>query len=228
MEQKYAFRERMCEVHRPFDPAMEGSCPAGCLDLSRGACVILPRTVDAVTLHAAEDLCDYFCVSRGVAAAVGEENDCIPIRLLLSVDSPETAPSGSEERAYRISVTADGVSVTANTGKGLFAGTVYLEEQISEAQGPFLPIGEIDRRPLFTTRMVHSGYELDVFPEAYMNRLAHDGYDTLLVFVKGANLAPRGETDFNALIETAARYGLDVYAYSYMVSEKHPDDEGAE
>lgn len=55
-----------------------------------------------------------------------------------------------------------------------------------------------------------------------MNRLAHDGYDTFLVFVKGPNLTPRGECDLNVLIASAARYGLDVYAYSYMVSEKHP------
>ncbi|MBO5671195.1 MAG: hypothetical protein J6S41_06565, partial [Clostridia bacterium] len=162
MEQKYAFRERMCEVHRPFDPAMEGSCPAGCLDLSRGACVILTRTVDAVTLHAADDLCDYFRVSRGVPADTAD-NGRTPIRLLLAADSPETAPSGSEERAYRITVAADGITVTANSGKGLFAGTVYLEEQMSEAEGPFLKLGEVDRRPLFSPRMVHSGYELDVF-----------------------------------------------------------------
>ena len=41
-------------------------------------------------------------------------------------------------------------------------------------------------------------------------------------------MSARGECDFNALIDLAASYGLDVYAYSYIVSEKHPDDEGAE
>ena len=227
MEQNYAFRTRMCEVHRPLEAAERRPCPEGYLDLTRGVSVLLPQDADAVATHAAADLCDFFHTFAGVTAAV-DATAGTPIRLLLSSASPATAPSGSEERAYRISVTADGVTVTANSGKGIFAATVYLEEQMSEAKGTYLPIGMTDRRPLFSPRMVHSGYELDVFPEEYMNRLAHDGYDTLLVFVKGANRAPRGEVDFNALIATAARYGLDVYAYSYIVSEKHPDDEGAE
>ena len=227
MEKNYDFRHRMCEVHRPLDPAEGRPCPEGYLDLSGGVTLCLPADADAVTLHAADDLCDFFAAFNGTAAAVGAAEG-IPIRLLLSSASPETAPSGSEERAYRILVTADGVTLTANSGKGLFAATVCLEEQMSEAKGVYLSLGEVDRRPLFSPRMVHSGYALDEFPEEYMNRLAHDGYDTLLVFVKGANLAPRGEVDFNALIATAARYGLDVYAYSYIISEKHPDDAGAE
>ena len=229
MEEKYAFRKRMCEVHRPCECDTIPTCPEGYLDLFEGCDIVLPQDADAVTRHAAEDLLDCLLVSyRARAEVAATATARISIHLLLSASSPKTAPGGSEERAYRIIVRPDEVVVTANSGKGLFAATVYLEEQMAEAKGPFLRIGETDRRPLFSPRMVHSGYELDSFPEDYMNRLAHDGYDTLLVFVKGANLSPRGEIDFNALIDTAARYGLDVYAYSYMVSEKHPDDEGAE
>ncbi len=228
MEQKYAFRPRMCEVHRPLEGAPQ-ACPCGYLDLSLGCAILLSRDADAVARHAAHDLADFFRVSCGVTAEVTDTPSTHPaIRLCLAADSPDTAPTGGAARAYRITVTDGGVTVTANTGRGLFAATVYLEERMSEVKGPYLALGEIDRRPLFTPRMVHSGYALDEFPEDYMNRLAHDGYDTLLVFVKGPNLTPRGECDFNALIASAARYGLDVYAYSYMVSEKHPDDEGAE
>ena len=229
MEEKYAFRARMCEVHHPKEGDRTLACPTDSLDLSVGCTILTPASADTVTLHAASDLADYLRVSQGVEASTGAcFSPGVTIRLCLSGDCPATAPSGSEERAYRILVDDVGVTVTANTGKGLFAATVYLEEQMSEAEGPYLKKQEIDRRPLFSPRMVHSGYELDLFPEDYMNRLAHDGYDTLLVFVKGPNLTPRGECDFNALIATAARFGLDVYAYSYMVSEKHPDDEGAE
>ena len=219
----------MCEVHRPIESAERLACPRGYLDLSGGCTILLSQDADVVARHAACDLADFLRVSCGVAAEVTDAPTTYPvIRLCHSAASPKTAPSGSEERAYRITVTDGGVTVTANTGRGLFAATVYLEERMSEAKGPYLALGETDRRPLFSPRMVHSGYALDEFPEDYMNRLAHDGYDTLLVFVKGPNLTPRGACDFNALIATAARFGLDVYAYSYMVSEKHPDDEGAE
>lgn len=34
--------------------------------------------------------------------------------------------------------------------------------------------------------------------------------------------------DFNDLIDRASKYGIDVYAYTYMESKMHPEDEGAE
>ena len=227
-EKNYDFRARMCEVHRPGlyrEGAQDGR--EGLL-FGEGTVILVPKNADELTLHAARDLADCFKVSYGLSVSVSDEAASPSIRLLLSADAPATAPSGGEERAYRTIVSEAGVTVTANTPRGLFAATVDIEEQMAENHAPFLAYADRDRRPLFTPRMVHSGYELDVFPEEYMNRLAHDGYDTLLVFVKGADLAPRGPADFNALIATAARYGLDVYAYSYIVSEKHPLDEGAE
>ena len=228
IEKNYDFRQRMCEVHRPGlyrAGATEGK--EGLLIDSRYS-ILVPQDADELLLHAAHDLADCFAVSYGVELAV-TDRECAPaIRLVLASDSPATAPSGSEERAYRTLVSENGVIVTANTARGIFAATVDIEEQMAENRAPFLAFADRDRRPLFSPRMVHSAYELDVFPEDYMNRLAHDGYDTLLVFVKGANLSAHGPADFNSLIATAARYGLDVYAYSYIVSEKHPLDEGAE
>jgi xanthine/CO dehydrogenase XdhC/CoxF family maturation factor len=59
MEKNYDFRERMCEVHRPYDPSDVRPIPDGYLDLSSGVTVVLPDGADPVTAHAAEDLCDY-------------------------------------------------------------------------------------------------------------------------------------------------------------------------
>ena len=227
-ERKYEFRERMCEVHRPGlrrDAAMAGR--EGLLLDGRFA-ICLYEGAGAVARHAAEDFADCLAVSHGVTVTVTERETPLAVRLRLASDAPDTAPSGSEERAYRLTVTADGVTVTANTERGFFPAIVYLEDMMAEAEGPLLAYGEIDRRPLFSPRMVHSGYEIDVFPEAYIRRLVHDGYDTILTYVRGAGVSARGECDFNALIDLAASYGLDVYAYSSIISEKHPDDEGAE
>lgn len=76
--------------------------------------------------------------------------------------------------------------------------------------------------------MIHSGYGIDEFPDAHLSQIAHTGMDAILVFVKGVNLTTRGFLDFNDLIWRAAKYGIDVYAYSYLKSEKHPEDEGTE
>ena len=40
------------------------------------------------------------------------------------------------------------------------------------------------RRARFSPRMVHSGWGMDLVPEDYMRRMAHYGYDALLVYVK--------------------------------------------
>ena len=60
--------------------------------------------------------------------------------------------------------------------------------------------------------MVHSGFGLDEYPDNYLSRIAHDGRDAILVFVKDINQTPTGYLDFNDLIRRVSRYGLDVYA----------------
>lgn len=75
--------------------------------------------------------------------------------------------------------------------------------------------------------MVHSGYGYDDFSDKYMNRIAHEGRDAILVYVEGINRTQVGYLDFNALIGRAAKYGLDVYAYSVMISKMHPENPGA-
>ena len=227
-EKNYEFRTRMCEVHRPDIGSVEAARGREGLVIDGSFPIALQPGAGEVARHAAADLADYLRVSHGVRVAVTEKAPSPAIALcVVSADAPD-APKGRQERAYRIAVSEAGVRITANTERGLFAATVYLEELMNEAEAPLLAYAVTDRRPVFSPRMTHSGYELDVFPEEYMNRLAHDGYDTLLIFVKGAGEAAHGGQDFNTTIATAARYGLDVYAYSYIVSEKNPHDEGAE
>ena len=50
----------------------------------------------------------------------------------------------------------------------------------------------------------------------------------ILVFTKDVNRTSFGYLDFNDLIRRAKRYGIDVYAYSKMLSDKHPSDPNAE
>ncbi len=76
--------------------------------------------------------------------------------------------------------------------------------------------------------MIHSAYYLDEYPDNYLARIAHEGRDAILVFATDANMTPYGPLDFNELIGRAAKYGIDVYAYSYLISERHPEDPDAE
>ena len=76
--------------------------------------------------------------------------------------------------------------------------------------------------------MVHSGFGIDQFPDCHLRDIAHSGMDAILVFTKDVNTTTCGFLDFNELIVRAAKYGIDVYAYSYMKSKFHPLDDGAE
>jgi hypothetical protein len=57
--------------------------------------------------------------------------------------------------------------------------------------------------------------------------MAHAGLDAVLVFTKGSDLTSTGYMDFNDLIDRAAKYGIDVYLYSYLKSLKHPSEKDA-
>jgi hypothetical protein len=76
--------------------------------------------------------------------------------------------------------------------------------------------------------MIHSGFGIDQFPDCHLRDIAHSGMDAILVFTKDVNTTTCGFLDFNELIVRAAKYGIDVYAYSYMKSKFHPLDDGAE
>ena len=80
---------------------------------------------------------------------------------------------------------------------------------------------------MYSPRMIHSGYGIDWFPNEHLAAIAHAGMDAILVFVKDVNITTTGFIDMNELIHRASKYGIDVYAYSYMKSLRHPDDPDA-
>jgi len=83
--------------------------------------------------------------------------------------------------------------------------------------------------------------ELDTFPDNYLEACTHSGMDAIIVFVGHPDSVLHGFADPEALWEgsgrqycdfanlvwRAAGYGLDVYAYSEMICDMHPDDPGA-
>jgi sugar phosphate isomerase/epimerase len=69
---------------------------------------------------------------------------------------------------------------------------------------------------------------LDEFPDSHLAQIAHAGMDAILVMTCDKDRSLRGHTDFNDLIRRAAKWGIDVYAYSYYRSLCHPDDPAAD
>ncbi len=223
----YSFRKELQQIHLPNRNDTSVTPQADQIKIDDSWRILVYEDDEPAILTAAQDAQDYFKVSMGVflplqilphnklqktkfskqiVFTVKAQNDLVP-------------PTGS----YRIEIT-DYILIIGNNGRGTAHGWYWLESQMNLICAPIVSLGEFCNTPIFTPRMTHSGYGLDMFPDPYLARLAHLGIDTLLVFTKSANHTPLGFLDFNELIDRASRYGMDVYAYSYLCSDMHPDD----
>lgn len=229
-ETNYEFRKRMMQVHKKdirddLLVAEESEC-----ELAEGAVIYVAKDAGDVILTAAMDFVDYLFTSMGVSAMLKKgkpENPANSVSIALAQDEGVDLGEYAGYRGYRID-TAGGIRIYANDERGAAQALYYLEFLMDLRKAPFIAKGTISRKPCFSPMMVHSGYAIDEYPNEHLNAIAHEGRDAILVFTRGVNMTSQGFLDFNTLIYRAAKYGLDVYAYSYMPSKIHPEDEGAQ
>lgn len=229
-EKSYEFRKRMLNIHEKNLRDSDASLLKNEIEIKDGCTIFIPEKESEVILTAARDLTDYLLISMNIASMVkrgqydGRENAIV---IALAKDSGVDLGYADDYRGYKVSVEEDAVYIYAHDERGAAQAIFYIEDLMSIRRAPFLVKREACRRPMFSPQMVHSGYGLDEYPDEHLNAIAHQGRDAILVFVRDVNVTPYGYLDFNELIYRASRYGIDVYAYSYLKSEKHPDDEGA-
>ncbi|MFA6107567.1 MAG: hypothetical protein WDA75_02245 [Candidatus Latescibacterota bacterium] len=229
-ERPYGFRQRLNTVHLPGrrDP---GQRPAGDeIALDDSWRIEVAPDAGEYLVRVAQDLQDYLFTSMAVSVPVvrrlAGQTGASPraIRLATRTELPETGADLSVPRSYRLRCEAQGVLVCGCDERGVGQGCYYLEDLMSLREAPFLSPVEVVRVPLFSPRMVHSGWGIDQFPDPHLAAIAHAGMDAVLLFVKGVDQTTTGYLDVNDLIDRAALHGLDVYLYSYLVSRVHPAD----
>ena len=238
-ESNYAFRQRLDQVHRTDRRDPRAEPVDGEVVIEEGWRIAVPQDASPYLLHVAADLQDYLFMSMGVSTLLVRQDalsgnmpgaivlDAAPSTGALSMDDPTPLAPLSVSRSYRLQITPERVTVHGFDERGVAQACYYLEDLMNLRQGPFLSQGTQTREPVFSPRMVHSGWGIDQFPDAHLNAIAHAGFDAILVFVKGVNRTTTGFADLNDIIARAARHGLDVYLYSYITSRKHPDDPAA-
>ena len=239
-ERNYEFRRRIAVVHKPN--RRDANAQPGSKDvlIEDGWSIIIPTNASEVIVTVAKDLQDYLFTSMGVsillrAAADVSATGTNSIVLATKQELPDLGAGLNVPRSYRLLVSPGRVTVCGNEDRGTAQGSYFLEDLMNRHEAPILTQQDVTRQPLFSPRMTHSGWGLDMFPDDYLNVMAHYGIDSLLLFVSrwdapgtAVDRTPKGYQDFNNLVDRAARYGLDVYAYSYLKSLKHPDDPDAE
>ncbi len=242
-ERNYEFRRRLAVVHQPDrrDPALQPM--ANDTLVEDGWRILIPDDASEALLAVAHDLQHYFFTSMEVSVLLKREHEINAAaekgqRCLVLATKAELPALGEElttRRSYRLVVSPQRIVICGHEDHGTAQGCYYLEERMNLRAGPLLEQLDILREPLFSPRMVHSGWGLDQFPDDYLNLMAHYGFDAALLFVGDPHgvaphldRTPKGYQDFNELIDRAERFGIDVYAYSYLKSHMHPDDPGAE
>ncbi|MFA7159231.1 MAG: hypothetical protein WC299_07990 [Kiritimatiellia bacterium] len=234
-EINYEFRRRLEQIHLPGrrDPALNPE--AGEVEIGRSWRIIIPYTASQLLVNAARDLQDFLLASMDTSVLLVRARNfksaaCAAsqaIVLATAKDLPEAGRGLGKPRSYRILCTAQAVTICGFDDRGAAQGGFYLEDMMNFREAPFIKTGEVTREPVFSPRMVHSGWGLDQFPDAHLNAMAHHGFDAILVFARGVDASSVGYLDFNSLVDRAAAYGLDVYFYSYLKSTKHPDEPDA-
>ncbi len=226
-ENAYDFLSRMTILHKPkarkknrFPQKEEYFCQSGVE-------IYVNSLEDEVVKTAAQDLQDFLRISMEVdAVLVYGSKPSGGIRI--SSVSNAKQHDGLKKDGFTILTDENGITILGNTSRGAAQGVYYLEDNMTFEGAPAMSYGNLSMEPMFSPRMVHSGYGLDKYPDEYLAVVAHQGRDAILVFTKDVNMTPDGYMDFNDLIRRAARYGLDVYAYSYIISEMSPESPEAE
>ncbi len=162
----------------------------------------------------------------------------------------EHAPT-EEAESFALAISADECRIQANDVEGIRRGIYFLEDELLRADGPFLPIGKIERSPFIKTRISRCFFgpikrppmnrdelldDVDYYPDGYLNRLARDGVNALWMTIELKDLrktslnipvSPDREQRLEKLRKTVAkcrRYGIQVYLFTLEPIYMTPGD----
>lgn len=225
-EKIYDFKQRLLTVHQPDLRDFERKASENEFFCEEGLLIEISPAADQVVTTAAQDLKEYLKISMGIHAEIysGFLDASAEIkRISLSVTN-----ICCKENGFVIETDAHRISVFGDSPRGTAQGVYYLEDIMTLNRAPAVSLGSIRREPMFYPKMVQSGFGYNLYPNEYLSIIAHEGRDTVITYVKEESEEPAGYERVNDLIWRAARYGLDVYAYSELKSDVSPEAENAE
>lgn len=249
-EDEWGFVQELSQPYkRHFYWDMNCSAASDEADLRVGV-NILPRFPDPVgrleTAYA--DLRDFFV----------EGNINLDGAYQITTEKVET----SCHEAYKLVIDGKCCRIQAGDTEGIRRGIFQLEDLLLSARGPLLKTGTIERKPWLKSRISRCFFgpikrppfnrdelmdDVDYYPEAYLNRLAHEGINGLWLTIVFSDLCKTSitELDPNAerrlaklrrTVEKCLRYGIKTYIFCIEprslfadsdLMRKHPELKGA-
>lgn len=228
MEQNYDFRKRLLEVHEKDIRDINKCASENEYMLSDKVVISINGSYTDVTETAVYDFMEFLQKSMRISSRLSYNEESAVITVSLAEDAGVDLGEAASYKGFMIETDKEGISIYGYDERGIGQALYYIETLMTFEKAPLLTFGNIKKKPMFAPRMVHSAYGLDEYPDEYLRRIAHEGRDVILVFTKGVNETPHGYVNFNLLIDRARRYGLDVYAYSYLKSDMSPEAPEAE
>lgn len=235
-EKNYEFRRYIDKVHIPNRRDTNIFCSSDETVVEDGWNIIVKNDCSQVILNAAKDLQDYFFTSMNTSVLLQTRDDLLHILkrkghviILAAKEDLEQMGDGlSVKSSYRLVCNDKQIIVCGNDERGTAQGCYYLEDLMNLKEAPVIKWQDIVRKPVFSPRMVHSGWGMDQFPDSHLKAIAHYGFDAIILTVKGVDETVTGYQDINNVIDRAGAYGIDVYLYSNIKISIHPEDEGAQ
>jgi hypothetical protein len=145
---------------------------------------------------------------------------------------------GSE--SFRIEIKKDGCQILAEDIEGIRRGIFYLEDEMLRLQGPYLPLGTIEKHPVIQRRISRCFFgpikrfpkmkdelmdDVDYYPDQYLNRLAHEGVNGLWLTIEFRDLVSTAYTPeagkdgatrlakLKQTVDKCLRYGIRTYIF---------------
>lgn len=229
-EKNYEFRRVLEKVHTPDRRDNSVVCGENEIEIKEGWTILVEENCSHVILNVAKDLQDYLLVSMQVSVLLKKKPDIETDmqqgkNVIILVERPQGLTA---KNSYHLSCTEDRVVICGIDPLGTAHGSYFLEDLMNLKEAPILSVQEITRQPMMAPRMVHSGWGMDQFPDSQLRLMAHYGFDSVLLTIRGEDETATGYQDINNTIDRAAEYGLGVYLYSNIKAAVHPDDPGAE
>ncbi len=229
-EKNYEFRRILEKVHTPNRRDASVVCGENEVQLAEGWTILVEEDCSHVILNVAKDLQDYLLVSMNVSVLLKKKADLAQDmeqgkQVIILAERPGELTA---KNSYHLSCSCDRVVIRGADPLGTAHGSYFLEDLMNLKEAPILPVQDVTRQPAMAPRMVHSGWGMDQFPDSQLRLMAHYGFDSVVLTIRGEDETATGYQDINNLIDRAAEYGLGVYLYSNIKAQVHPDDPKAE
>ena len=228
LEKNYQFKTQLLQVHKKDirDLSVEPKKTDFVFD-DDVQIIVKDLDIDQVIMTAVRDFEDYLFTSMNVCVSVklAQSKKAKTLTICLNQDLGKA----SGYMGYRIKTTSKAILLEGYDPRGIAQGLYYLEDMMNYIHAPYISADTIERKALFSPRIVQSPFGMFSYPDEAFMLMAHRGEDAIDLWLKDPYTDKMGNPiDVNLIAQRAKKYGVDVYVEIYAPNEMHPTDDGAQ